>query len=78
MRFEHWLYTIPLRLRSLFRRHDVESELEEEIRFHVERQIAEATARGEDTQAARRGVAWRSAALSKLRSYAVTREGHAG
>jgi predicted permease len=57
VRLEHWLYTIPLRLRSLFRRHDLERELDEEIRFHVERQIAEATARGEDAQAARRGVA---------------------
>jgi predicted permease len=41
----------------LFRRDHVESELDEEIRFHVERQIAEATARGEDVHAARRKVA---------------------
>ena len=57
MRLEHWLYTIPLRLRSLFRRDHVESELDEEIRFHIERQIAEATARGEDAHGARRKVA---------------------
>jgi len=54
VRLEHWLYTIPLRLRSLFRRDHVESELDEEIRFHVERQIAEATVRGEDAETARR------------------------
>lgn len=54
MRLEHWLYTLPLRLRSLFRRNHVEGELDEEIRFHIERQIAEATARGEDAQVARR------------------------
>jgi predicted permease len=57
VRLERWLYTIPLRLRSLFRRDHVESELDEEIRFHVERQIADATARGEDAHAARRKVA---------------------
>ncbi len=37
MRVERWRYTIPLRLRSLFRRDRVESELDEELRFHVER-----------------------------------------
>ncbi len=54
MRLEHWLYTVPLRLRSLFRRGHVEGELDEEIRFHIERQVVEATARGEDAQVARR------------------------
>lgn len=46
MSFERWLYTIPLRLRSLFRRDRVESELDEELRFHVERLIEEHIARG--------------------------------
>ncbi|HLK62869.1 MAG TPA: ABC transporter permease [Bryobacteraceae bacterium] len=36
MRVEHWVYTIPLRLRSLFRRSRVEQELDEELRFHLE------------------------------------------
>ena len=30
MRLEHWLFTIPPRLRSVFRRNKVESELEDE------------------------------------------------
>jgi len=38
MRPEHWLYTIPLRLRSLFRRSAVEQELDEELQYHIERQ----------------------------------------
>jgi len=33
------LYTLPLRLRSLFRRDQVEQELDEELRYHLERQI---------------------------------------
>src|SRR5690348_8248588 len=34
---EHWLYTIPLRLRSLFRRSELDRELDDELRDHVER-----------------------------------------
>jgi len=39
MRLERWFYTVPLRLRSLFRRAQVEAELNEELRYHLERQI---------------------------------------
>jgi putative ABC transport system permease protein len=39
MAFQKWIYTIPLRLRSLFRRRQVEQELDEELRYHVEQQI---------------------------------------
>jgi putative ABC transport system permease protein len=44
MRLEHWFYTIPLRLRSLFRRERVEEELDDELRFHLELQAREETA----------------------------------
>ena len=30
-----WLYKLPLRLRSLFKRSRVEHELSEELRFHL-------------------------------------------
>jgi hypothetical protein len=43
---ERWWYTIPLRMRSLFCRAQVERELEEEIRFHLERQTVANIARG--------------------------------
>lgn len=36
MRPEHWLYTIPLRMRSLLHRKEVEKELSDELQFHVE------------------------------------------
>jgi predicted permease len=36
MRFEQWIYSIPLRIRSLFRRDTVEHELDEELQFHLE------------------------------------------
>src|SRR5262245_11355280 len=53
MRFEHWFYTLPLRIRSLFRRSRVEQELDEELRYHIERQIEENIAKGMTPEEAR-------------------------
>src|SRR5271170_6674320 len=53
MRPQHWLYTIPLRLRSLFRRHDLEQELNEELQFHLEQKIAQGIAKGLSLEEAR-------------------------
>jgi len=41
MRIEHWYYTMPLRLRSLFRRHRLDQELRDEMQGHLEMQIEE-------------------------------------
>jgi putative ABC transport system permease protein len=46
MRWQHWIYTVPLRLRSLLRRDDVERELAEEMRYHLERKTEEYVASG--------------------------------
>lgn len=54
MRMEHWRFTIPLRLKSIFRRRRVEDELEEELRFHVEHKIEEGIDRGFSLAEARR------------------------
>ncbi len=48
-----WISTLPLRLRSLFRRHRVEADLEDEIRDHLERQIALEMSRGLSREDAR-------------------------
>jgi predicted permease len=53
MRLIHWFYTVPLRLRSLFRRRQVEQELDEELRYHLERQIEEHIAKGMTPEEAR-------------------------
>ncbi|HEY6402531.1 MAG TPA: ABC transporter permease [Blastocatellia bacterium] len=53
MRLKHWSYTIPLRLRSLFRRSQVEQELDEELRYHIERQTEELIAKGMTPEEAR-------------------------
>jgi hypothetical protein len=46
MLLEHWFYTFPLRVRSLFRRARVEQELDEELQFHLERAIEQKIAHG--------------------------------
>ena len=46
MRPEHWLYTIPLRLRSLLRRAQADQELDDELRDHVEQRTEEFVAQG--------------------------------
>src|SRR5438876_3811828 len=46
MRPGHWLYTIPLRLRSLFRWAQADQELDDELRDHLERKTEEYVARG--------------------------------
>ncbi len=54
MRPEHWIYTIPLRLRSLFRQPEVDQELDEELQYHIERKTEEYAARGLPSDEARR------------------------
>jgi predicted permease len=56
MRPEHWLYTIPLRLRSFFRRRDVDRELEDELSYHLEQKAGEYAAKGMNPQEARRAA----------------------
>jgi predicted permease len=39
MGLERWRHVVPLRIRSLFRRPDVDRELDDELRYHIDRQI---------------------------------------
>jgi predicted permease len=68
MRPERWIYTVPLRLRSVFRRRSVDEELDEELRYHVERKTEENLARGMSAEEARR------AALVELRGVERAKE----
>ena len=54
MQPEHWLYTIPLRLRSLFRWAQADQELDDELRDHLERKTEEYIAQGMRQEEARR------------------------
>ena len=54
MRPVHWLYTIPLRLRSLFHRRQADQELDDELRDHLKRKIEEYVAQGMTQEEAHR------------------------
>src|SRR5215510_9718037 len=56
MRPQHWLYTIPLRLRSLFHRDSVDQDLDDELRDHLERKSAFYIAGGLSPEAAARAA----------------------
>src|SRR6266446_5700462 len=53
MTFEQWFYTLRLRLRSFFRRKQVNQELKDELRDHLEHQIKENLAAGMSPEDAR-------------------------
>jgi predicted permease len=49
-----WFYVVPLRLRSLFHRQQVEEDMDDELRYHVERKTEEGLANGLTREEARR------------------------
>ncbi|MEP7384791.1 MAG: ABC transporter permease, partial [Gemmatimonadota bacterium] len=53
MTLDRWPSILALRLRSLFHRHDVERELDEELQYHIEAQTAEYIRSGMSPAAAR-------------------------
>ena len=53
MRPEHWLFTIPLRLRSLFRWAQADQQLDDELRDDLERKTEEYVAKGMAPEEAR-------------------------
>ncbi len=56
MHLEEWLYSLPLRLRSFFRSDQVDQEMKEELRGHLEQQIRENIAKGMSPEDARRAA----------------------
>ena len=56
MRIEHWIYALPLKVRSLFRRQRVEQDLDDELQYHLDRRIEEYVAQGRRPEDARRAA----------------------
>src|SRR4051812_31576854 len=54
MRWRHWIFRLPLRCRSLFRRGDVERDLDDELEFHIAMRVREEMACGRTAAEARR------------------------
>ena len=76
MRPEHWLFTIPLRLRSLFRRMQADQELDDELRDHLDQRTEEYVAQGEtQAEAYRRARASTWMAWSRPKRNAATLAG---
>jgi hypothetical protein len=48
-----WIYALPLRLRSLFRRREVEQELDDELAYHLEQRAREFVGKGLSAEDAR-------------------------
>jgi predicted permease len=53
VRIEHWWFTAPLRLKSIFRRRKADVELDEELRFHLEKKVEQGIAEGLSPEEAR-------------------------
>jgi len=68
MRLANWLYTLPLRVRSLFLRKRQDADLDEELRDHIDRQVEENLARGMSEEEAR------VAALRAFGNFVMLRE----
>jgi predicted permease len=67
MSWRAWVYTVPLRLRSVFRREQVDRELDEELQFHLEQQTEQEIASGRYPDEARRIALRRMSGLTQLR-----------
>ena len=53
---KRWLYIVPLRLRSLFSRQQVDDELDEELQYHIAMKTEENEAKGMNPKEARRAA----------------------
>src|SRR6266699_6168713 len=67
MRPEHWLFTIPLRLRSLFRWAQADQELDDELRDYLERKTEEYVAKGMAPEEARRRARLELGSVEKVK-----------
>ena len=67
MRPEHWLYTIPLRLRSLFRRAQADQQLDDELRDHFDLATSEYITQGLEPEEARRRARMDLGGLEKVK-----------
>jgi macrolide transport system ATP-binding/permease protein len=54
MWLERWWFTVPLRVKSIFRRGRLDRELDEELQFHLDHKIEEGIAKGLSMEEARR------------------------
>jgi macrolide transport system ATP-binding/permease protein len=66
MGFEDWLYRVPLRARSLFRRTQLDQELRDELQGHLEQQMKENLAGGMSPEEARQAATRALGGVAKI------------
>lgn len=66
MDIAQWLYSLPLRLRSLFHPNQIDEEAKEELRQHLEQQIRENIAKGMSPEEARRSASLAIGGLTQI------------
>jgi macrolide transport system ATP-binding/permease protein len=71
--FDRWRYIVPLRVRSLFGRRRLDDELDEEIAYHLERQIEANLADGMSAEEARRAAIKRFGGVTQRKEEARDR-----
>src|SRR5215471_4533083 len=76
MDIEQWFYSLPLRLRSFFRRNRVDQEMKEELRDHLEQQINENLANGMSPEEARRSAVLTMGGVTQIEQQC--RDAHGG
>src|SRR6516165_4653986 len=62
-----WYYKLPLRIRSLFRKRQVDRDLEDEIAFHLQSQIEDFTAQGMGPEEARYAALWSLGGVTQVK-----------
>src|SRR5579864_6998904 len=66
MIFVHWFHSVRVRLRLLFHPHQIDQEMKEELREHLEQQTQENVARGMSPQEARRSALLAMGGLTQI------------
>jgi len=67
MQFRQWVYTVPLRLRSLFQRQKADQDLDDELSYHIEQKTKEYISSGMSVHEARRAALLEMGGMEKIR-----------
>jgi hypothetical protein len=78
MRLGRWIYKMRMRVRALFRREDVDRELDDELAYHVAMKTEENMARGMNAAEARRAALIDAGGIDQAKEIAATHAAWAG
>ena len=73
MKLEEWLSTLPLRLRALFRREQMEQDLKDELQDHLDQLVDENLGKGMSPEEARYAATRAMGPMAQVEQHAATR-----